>query len=462
MEAGTAVIHVDGHEVLCMVGEPLVVVLERYQAGVPHVCYHEALGPIQTCDTCFVEVNGQLQRACAVVAETGLRIETGTERAEAARVEGMNRLLHNHELYCTICDYNNGTCEVHNATAALGLEHQQYEFERKPYAVDDSNPFYQYDPDQCIACGRCVEACQNVQVTETLSIDWEAEVPRVQWDGGAKINESSCVSCGHCVTVCPCNALIEKNMIGEAGYFTDINFNVRRQSIALVKEAEKYIGFKPIFALSDAEAKMREQTIKKTKTVCTYCGVGCAFDIWTKGRKVLKVQPQLEAPANGISTCIKGKFQWDYVNSDQRLTHPLVRDEDPATGQLRFREASWDEALGQIVERFQAIVAEHGPDSVAFVSSSKTTNEEAYLVQKIARAIFKTNNVDNCARYCQSPASKGLSRTVGVGADAGTMHDMEKADVVFIVGSNTNTSHPVLAARLKRQQKLQQDPFPQQ
>jgi formate dehydrogenase major subunit len=377
-----------------------------------------------------------------------MRIETGAQKALLAREEAMQRLLANHELYCTVCDKNNGNCEVHDAASLVGVRRQKYPFVPKPYAIDDSNPFYRYDPDQCILCGRCVEACQDVQVTETLSIDWTAERPRVLWDGGRKINESSCVSCGHCVTVCPCNALMEKSMLGRAGHFTALPEKVRRGAIDVIKHLEVYTGLGPLFTTSDAEAKLREQTIKRTKTVCTYCGVGCAFEVWTQGRDILKIEPHAEAPANGISTCIKGKFGWAHANSEDRLTHPLVR----SAG--KFQRASWEQALSLVASRLSEVAARFGPDSVAFISSSKTTNEEAYLMQKLARAVFGTNNIDNCARYCQSPATQALARTVGYGGDAGTMRDMELADLVLIVGSHTATSHPVLAARLKRQHKL--------
>lgn len=433
----------DGHP-----GEPLTDVLNRAGAGVPHVCYHPSLGPIQTCDTCLVEVGGELVRACATEVTAGLVVRTQAPPVEAARAEAMQRIIGNHQLYCTICDRNNGDCEVHNATKAAGIEHQRYPFQPKPYPVDATNPFYQYDPDQCILCGRCVEACQNVQVNETLSIDWEAEVPRVLWDGGSTVQDSSCVSCGHCVTVCPCNALMEKSMIGEVGHFTGWPEALREPAINVIKSIEPYTGYSPIFALSDAEARMREADVEKTKTVCTYCGVGCAFDVWTKGRTILKIEPTAQAPANGISTCVKGKFGWDFVNSERRLTTPLIRDGD------RFREASWDEALDHIAERLLASKAEHGPDSLAFIGSSKCTNEEAYLIQKIARAAIGTNNVDNCSRYCQAPATQGLWRTVGYGGDAGSISDIAQADLVLIVGSNTAESHPVLATRIKRAQKL--------
>jgi formate dehydrogenase major subunit len=192
---------------------------------------------------------------------------------------------------------------------------------------------------------------------------------------------------------------------------------------------------------------MRESRIRRTKTVCTYCGVGCSFDVWTKDRQILKVEPG-NGPTNGVSTCIKGKFGWDYVNSADRLTTPLIREGD------KFREATWDEALDLIARRFTEIKAKTGPDSLAFISSSKCTNEESYLMQKLARAVVGTNNVDNCSRYCQAPATTGLFRTVGYGGDSGSIKDIENAGLVIIIGSNTAESHPVLATRVKRAHKL--------
>lgn len=441
-------VDIDGQAVTVSDDELLIHVLNRLNKRLPQICYHASLGPIETCDTCMVEVDGCLRRACSTRVRPGMRVQTGSSLARRAREEAMHRILHNHDLYCTICDFNNGGCEVHNATELAGLEHQKYKFEPKPYPIDDSNPFYRYDPGQCILCGRCVEACQNVQVTETLSIDWGAERPRVLWDGGRPINESSCVSCGHCVTVCPCNALMEKSMLGKAGHFTDAPIPLRKKSISLVKDLEHYTGFAPLFLTSELEATARFGSIQRTKTVCTYCGVGCAFEVWTKGREILKIEPNAEAPANGISTCIKGKFGYGFVNSDSRLTEPLVRSDG------RFRTATWDEALDLVAARLREVTKRWGPDSVAFIASSKITNEECYLVQKLARAVFGTNNVDNCARYCQSPATKALTRTVGYGGDAGTMRDIELADLVLIVGSHTATSHPVLAAHIKRRHKL--------
>src|ERR1700687_1378908 len=428
--------------------ELLIDVINRKGESVPHVCYHPQLGPVQTCDTCMVEVNGRLVRACATAVADGMKISTKSAKASAAQVEAFDRILSNHMLYCTVCDNNNGNCTVHNTTKLLAIEHQRIPFRSKPYEVDNTNPFYRYDPDQCILCGRCVEACQNVEVNETLSINWEDPNPRVLWDGGSTIGESSCVSCGHCVTVCPCNALMEKTMLGHAGFLTSLKKSALSGMIEVVKGVEPETGYGAILQVSEAEEAMREHRIRKTKTVCTYCGVGCSFDVWTKDRHILKVAPE-HGPANGISTCVKGKFGWGHINSADRLTTPLIREGD------NFRQASWDEALSLVARRLSETKANDGPDSLAFISSSKCTNEESYLLQKLARAIIGTNNVDNCSRYCQSPATVGLFRPVGYGGASGSLSHMEKADLVIIVGSNTAESHPVIATRVKSSHKLE-------
>src|SRR5438270_2320879 len=372
-----------------------------------------------------------------------MKVSTKSAAAIAAQRQAFDRVLENHLLYCTVCDNNNGNCTVHNTTKMLAVEHQEIPFKPKPYEIDDSNPFYRYDPDQCLLCGRCVEACQNVEVNETLSINWEDEHPRVLWDGGATIGESSCVSCGHCVTVCPCNALMEKSMLGHAGFFTSLPKKALKGMIDIVKEIEPETGYGGILKVSEAESAMRESRIRRTKTVCTYCGVGCSFDVWTKDRHILKVAPE-HGPANGISTCIKGKFGWDFVNSPDRLTKPLIRDGNT------FREAGWDEALQLIARRLAEIKTAHGPDSIALISSSKCTNEESYLMQKLARAVIGTNNIDNCSRYCQAPATTGLFRTVGYGGDSGSIRDIENAGLGIIGGTNPAENQPVLATRVER------------
>ncbi len=425
----------------------IIEVLNEHHIEHPQICYLPEVDPIETCDTCIVEANGELVRACSTKVQPQMEVNLQSTQAKASQTEAMDRILANHLLYCTVCDNNNGNCKVHNTVDMMGIEHQKYPYTPKvdTSEVDMSHPFYRYDPNQCIACGQCVEVCQNLQVNETLSIDWEADRPLVIWDDGVPINESSCVSCGHCVTVCPCNALMEKSMIGNAGFMTGMESELTEPMIDLVKYLEP--GYSGILAVSEMEASMRETRTKRTKTVCTFCGVGCSFEVWTKGRDILKIEPS-EGPVNAISTCIKGKFGWDFVNSEERLTKPLIRKGDS------FVEATWDEAFTVISERLGGIQAEHGPGSVGFISSSKTTNEENYLMQKLARQVFETNDVDNCSRYCQSPATDGLMRTVGMGGDSGTIKDIAKAGLVIIIGANPAEAHPVLATRIKRAHKL--------
>jgi formate dehydrogenase major subunit len=442
---------IDGIQVPGHSGELLIDLLNRRtavkaQKAVPQVCYLPQMGPIQSCDTCMVKVNGELVRACATKVAAGMKVETAGEAVDIAQREAFDRILQNHMLYCTVCDNNNQNCTIHNTTAELDVKHQARPYTPKPYEKDMSNPFYRYDPDQCILCGRCVESCQNVQVNETLSIDWESDHPRVLWDGGTKIDGSSCVSCGHCVTVCPCNALMEKSMLGEAGYLTDTPTDALNNMIDVVKGIEPPIGYGPILALSEMEAAMRSKRTKRTKTVCTYCAVGCSFEVWTRDRHILKIEPT-HGPANGISTCVKGKFAWGHINSDDRLVKPLLRDGEG------FREIEWKEALDIIEHTFKRIKNEHGPDALAFIASSKCTNEESFLMQKLSRAVIGTNNVDNCARYCQNPATMGLQRTVGYGGDSGSIADIEKAGLVIIVGANPAENHPVLCTRIKRSHK---------
>ena len=450
-------ITIDGAEVPAHSGALLIEVINLHREAVkqrplPQVCYVPQIGPIESCDTCIVQVDGTLARACGTQITAGMNIVTTSDLVDVAQREAFDRILQNHDLYCTVCDNNNQNCTIHNTTAVLDVKHQSRPFTHKPYEQDLSNAFYRYDPDQCILCGRCVEACQNVQVNETLSINWESDHPRVLWDKQDpyktnQIEGSSCVSCGHCINVCPCNALMEKSMIGHAGYLTNLPPKVLDDMIDVVKAIEPPIGYTPILALSDIESEMRHARVKRTKTVCTYCAVGCSFEVWTRDRHILKIHPE-HGPANGISTCIKGKFAWGHINSDDRLVKPLLRKGDT------FVEVTWEQALDLIEEKFTAIKKQHGPDALAFIASSKCTNEESYLMQKLARAVIGTNNVDNCARYCQNPATKGLQRTVGYGGDSGSIADIERAGLVLIVGANPAENHPVLATRVKRSHKF--------
>jgi formate dehydrogenase major subunit len=435
---------VDGKEFQSVSGENLLEALIKVGVDVPHLCYRPDLGALKTCDACVVEVNGVLARSCDTRVAKDHSIVVSSPRVLRAQHRAVDQILRNHSLYCTICDNNNGDCELHNLAMKISVKKQ--DFEPKPYSVDSSNPFYVYSPNQCILCGRCVEACQDLVVNEVITIDWELRVPRVIWDRGSPIDQSSCVSCGTCVTVCPVDALMEKSMLGKTGHFTNVDEQTKMKLVNLVKSAGT--SFDGLWLLSEIEAKARLASIKKTKTVCTFCGVGCSFEVWTKGREILKVEPKPESPANGVATCVKGKFGWEYVNSPDRLVKPLVRRSNS------FVQSSWDEAVLYVANRLKETVEKYGADSVGVIATCTGTNEEAYLAQKLARQVLGTNNVDNCARYCQAPATTGLFRTVGYGADAGSIAQIAEADLVMIIGSNTAEAHPVLAGRIKAAKKL--------
>lgn len=438
---------IDGREVKAEKGSQLLkAVLTTTE--IPHICYHsDLMGPIKSCDTCLVEVDGKLVRACAEEVIAGSSVIALSDRAKDARHAAYDTILGNHMLYCTVCDNNNENCRVHNTALELKINHQQHPYTPKPYPVDMSNPFYRYDPSQCILCGQCVQACQTVEVNETLSIDWEREHPRVLWDGGEQIAGSSCVSCGHCVTVCPCNALMEKSMLGEAGYLSGMPHDALDQMIDVVKSLEPEMGYAAIMQVSQIESMMREDRTKKTKMVCTFCGVGCSYDVWTKDRHILKIAP-LHGDANAISTCVKGKFGWEFVNHQDRLQKPLLRSGNT------FREVSWEEALQFISSKMTKIKQENGPDSIGVIVSSKASNEDGFLMQKFGRTVIGTNNIDNCSRYCQAPATEGLFRTVGYAGDSGSIEDIHHSSLVVIVGANTAEAHPVIATRIKRAHKL--------
>ncbi len=438
---------VDGQAVVGEANELLIDILLRRDAKVPCVCYHQQLGPIETCDTCLVEINGELARACATRVSAGMIVQTKTPRADAAQREAFDRLLKDHMLYCTVCDNNNGNCTIHNTTKMLGVEHQKYPFKAKPYEVDESNPFLPLRPEPMRALralrGGLPERGGERDAFHQLGRSESAcALGRRQADRRVELRFLRPLR-----DSLPLQRADGKIDARQGGYMSGLPKQVLNPMIDIIKGIEPDMGYGSILKVSEAESAMRESRTRKTKTVCTYCGVGCSFEVWTRGRHILKVRPN-DGPTNGISTCIKGKFGWDFVNSEERLTSPLIRENG------EFRKATWDEALDLIARRFTEIKKQHGPDALAFISSSKCTNEESYLMQKLARAVIGTNNMDNCSRYCQAPATTGLFRTVGYGGDSGSIRDIENAGLVLIIGSNTAEAHPVLATRVKQAHKL--------
>ncbi|SFR36322.1 formate dehydrogenase subunit alpha [Halogeometricum limi] len=469
------------------------------------------IGPRSECRTCMVETDEHgVVPACSFPAEDGLHVRTDATDAAEARDVNLDLVLSNHNLRCTTCGQN-GSCELQDTSIEHGVEEPRYGVfeERDEYEpIDDTSSVIQIDRNKCILCNRCVDACNDVQVEGVLRIEGQGPDTRIGFQSDAEtMADSTCVSCGHCATVCPTGSLVEKGLANTTTIpFPGFN---QRNSIGKVIEHEpvetadtarapnrgrgdadededltgvarfmkkardgaksvqdrvvddgleqlEHAGEKvasetftigQLFSIATIVSEARISRITKAETTCNYCAVGCNFDLYGKDGKVLGVRPSEpdEAPANDFSTCVKGKFGYDFVNSPNRLETPLIKEDG------EFREASWDEALDVVYDRISEIQEEHGERSVAVTSSSKATNEENYLNQKFARQVLQTPHVDNCARLCHSSTVAGLQQTVGYGAMTNRINeDIGETDCYLITGSNTTSSHPVLATRIKQ------------
>lgn len=329
------------------------------EAGIeiPHLCYMDNLPASGGCRLCVVEVEGarNLAASCATPVAGGMVIKTASERALSARRSVIELLLSNHPFDCMTCE-KSGNCNLEKYAYELGVSGSRYNGERHNYPSDTTNPFFIRDYNKCILCGRCVAACKQIQFVEAISFANRGFNCKIATAYDRSLKESPCVFCGQCVAACPTGALVEKSRVG-AG---------------------------------------RNWEIEKTPTVCSYCGVGCNIELNTKNGRIVSVSPATGENVNNGRLCVKGKFGWDYIYSPERLESPLIRIGEKGEG--KFRSASWEEAIDTIAERLAGIRAESGPDSLAFLSSAKCTNEENYLLQKFARAVIGTNNIDHCAR----------------------------------------------------------------
>lgn len=466
------------------------------------------IGPRTTCRTCVVETDEHgLVPSCSFPAEAGLSVRTDATSAEEARGVNLDLVLSNHNLRCTTCG-KNGRCELQDAAIDADVQHPRYGVfdDRDAYEpLDDSTGLIQIDRNKCIMCNRCVEGCADVQVEGVLRVeDGPDGDPRIGFTNDAEtMADSTCVSCGHCATVCPTGSLVEtgmadaatlpipgfdqKNSIGKVherqrartaddpAPGSDLGGEVEEKGVAgfmqrakrEARKAARDVGERAflagehaaeaiaaktlpeglLFDIAERVADHRLADVDRTETTCGYCAVGCRFEVWSDDEGVLGVRPTDPemAPANDYSTCVKGKFGYDFVESEGRLQSPLVRGED---GELR--EASWEEALSRVLDGLEDALERGGPESVAAFASSKCTNEEDYLLQKFARTVLETPNVDNCARLCHSSTVAALLQTVGYGAMSNSIDDVANTDAYLITGSNTTESHPVLATRIKR------------
>ncbi len=380
------------------------------EAGVrvPKLCATDSLEPFGSCRLCLVEITGKkgYPASCTTPVEAGMRVQTHTPALQALRKGVMELYISDHPLDCLTCPAN-GNCELQDMAGAVGLRNVRYNSGGANHlssSKDESNPYFTYDASKCIVCNRCVRACEETQGTFALTLSGRGFEARVSPGQSETFMASECVSCGACVEACPTATLQEKSVI-ELG-----------------------------------------QPEHSAITTCAYCGVGCGFKAEMKGNTVVRMVPWKNGKANEGHSCVKGRFAFGYATHQDRIRAPMIRKRitDP------WREVSWKEATAYAASEFKRIQADFGTDSVGGITSSRCTNEEVYLVQKLVRAAFGNNNVDTCARVCHSPTGYGMGETLGTSAGTQTFKSVEHADVIIVMGANPTDAHPVFASRMKR------------
>jgi formate dehydrogenase major subunit len=410
LQSGTRSVSVEIDGVLIDVAPGTSVMRAAVEAGinVPKLCATDSLEPFGSCRLCLVEIAGRkgYPASCTTPVEPGMKIKTQSPRLAELRRGVMELYISDHPLDCLTCP-TNGNCELQDMAGVVGLREVRYGYEGANHfhaKKDESNPYFTYDPSKCIVCNRCVRACEETQGTFALTISGRGFESRVSAGQSQPFMESDCVSCGACVQACPTATLTEKTVI------------------------------------------MMGQAEHSVTTTCAYCGVGCSFNAEMKGSEVVRMVPAKDGQANQGHSCVKGRFAWGYATHADRITKPMIR----ASINDPWREVSWDEAVNYAACEFRRIQAKYGRDSIGGITSSRCTNEEAYLVQKLVRAAFGNNNVDTCARVCHSPTGYGLKATLGESAGTQTFQSVEQADVVIVMGANPTDGHPVFASRLKK------------
>ncbi|MGI9024896.1 MAG: formate dehydrogenase subunit alpha [Burkholderiaceae bacterium] len=401
-------LEIDGNSVTVPKGTSLMRAAAESGVNVPKLCATDSLEAFGSCRLCLVEIEGRkgYPASCTTPAEAGMKVLTQTPRLQELRKGVMELYISDHPLDCLTCSAN-GDCELQDMAGATGLRNVRYGFDGANHLKDkqdESNPYFTYDPSKCIVCNRCVRACEETQGTFALTISGRGFESRVSPGMDEPFMESECVSCGACVDACPTATLQDKSVI--------------------------WLG----------------QPEHSVLTTCAYCGVGCGFKAEMKGNEVVRMTPWKDGKANEGHSCVKGRFAWGYATHADRITKPMIRSKitDP------WREVSWDEALAYAASEFRRLQATYGRDSIGGITSSRCTNEETYLVQKLVRTAFGNNNVDTCARVCHSPTGYGLGQTFGTSAGTQTFKSVEQSDVIMVIGANPTDAHPVFASRMKK------------
>jgi len=399
---------IDGQRVSVPAGTSIMRAAKAMGTSIPKLCATDSLEPFGSCRLCLVEIEGRAgtPASCTTPVAEGMTVTTQNPRLAKLRKGVMELYISDHPLDCLTCAAN-GDCELQDMAGAVGLREVRYGYEGDNHLCevkDESNPYFTYDPSKCIACSRCVRACDEVQGTFALTIAGRGFASRVVASQAEPFLNSECVSCGACVQACPTATLTEKKVI-EVG-----------------------------------------QPEHSEITTCAYCGVGCTFKAEMRGEDVVRMVPFKDGKANRGHSCVKGRFAWGYTTHRERILKPMIRrsTSDP------WREVSWDEAITYTASEFKRIQAKYGRHSVGGITSSRCTNEETFLVQKLVRTAFGNNNVDTCARVCHSPTGYGLKTAFGTSAGTQNFDTVEHVDVALIIGANPTDGHPVFASRLKQ------------